>query len=112
VVRYDRAAGGQVLDAFAERALALGIGLDDWGSMFRADGLFEAAAVVDPARAAAMIDSLPEPSGLSSQELKNGSRSRGSSPGRRTSAGGIPSSDCWRSFRSARRRTDTGLTAG
>jgi hypothetical protein len=33
--------------------------------------VFEATAIVDPARTAAMIGSLPEPSGLSLQELKN-----------------------------------------
>jgi hypothetical protein len=42
--------------------------------MFNAEGLFDAAAIVDPARAAAMIDSLPEPSGTSIQELKNRAR--------------------------------------
>jgi hypothetical protein len=42
--------------------------------MFRGEEVFEAAAIVDPARAAAMIDSLPEPSGLSTQELKNSAR--------------------------------------
>jgi hypothetical protein len=46
----------------------------NWGSMFRGEEVFEAAAVVDPARAAAMIDSLPEPPGLSRQELKNAAR--------------------------------------
>jgi len=72
--RYDRAVGRQVFDGFAGRALALRIGLDDWGFMFKGESVFEAAAVVDPARAAAMIDSLPEPSGLSTQELKNAAR--------------------------------------
>jgi hypothetical protein len=73
--RYDRKVGRQVLQGFADRALALRIGLDDWGSMFRAgEDVFESAALVDPARAAAMIDSLPESSGLSTQELKNRAR--------------------------------------
>jgi hypothetical protein len=39
--------------------------------MFRGEEVFEAAAIVDPAQAATMIDSLPEPSGLSTQDLKN-----------------------------------------
>ena len=39
--------------------------------MFRGQEVFEAEAIVEPARAAAMIDSLPEPSGLSHVELKN-----------------------------------------
>ena len=71
MARYDLSIARQVLNAFADRALALRIGLDDWGSMFRGDEVFEAAAIVDPVRAAAMIGSLPESSGLSLQELKN-----------------------------------------
>jgi beta-lactamase regulating signal transducer with metallopeptidase domain len=74
IARYDRPVARQVLKVFADRALADRIGLEDWGPMFRAEGLFEAAAVVDPATAAAMIDSLPEPAGLSTQELKNAAR--------------------------------------
>ena len=74
VVSYDRAAGRQVLDGFAARALALRIGLADWGRMLWGNEVFEAAAVVDPARAAAMVDSLPDPSGLSPRELKNSAR--------------------------------------
>jgi hypothetical protein len=69
IARYDRSVARQVMNAFADR-----IGLVDWGSNFRAEGLFEAAAVVDPARAAAMIDSLPESAGLSIQGLKNSAR--------------------------------------
>jgi hypothetical protein len=42
--------------------------------MFGGNDVFEAAAIVDPARAAAMIDSLPEPRGLTRQELKNSAR--------------------------------------
>jgi hypothetical protein len=42
--------------------------------MFRGEEVFEASAVVDPERAAAMIESLPEPAGLSTQELKNAAR--------------------------------------
>jgi hypothetical protein len=38
--RYDRAIARQVLDGFADRALAGRIGLEDWGSMFRDDSLF------------------------------------------------------------------------
>ena len=74
IARHDLSIARQVLNAFADRALALRIGLDDWGLMFRGEDVFEAAAVVDPARAAAMIDSLPNPSGLSLQELKNAAR--------------------------------------
>ncbi len=74
LARYDHSIARQVFSAFADRALAHRIGLEDWGSMFRGDELFEAAAVVDPATAAAMIDSLPEPAGLSTQELKNAAR--------------------------------------
>ena len=72
--RYDRVVARQVFKGFADRALALRVGLADWGSMFGGQELFEAAAVVDPARAAAMVESLPEPAGLSSQELKNAAR--------------------------------------
>jgi tetratricopeptide (TPR) repeat protein len=74
LARYDRSIAQQLLNAFAGRALAYRIGLENWASMFSDDGVFEAAASVDPARAAAMIDSLPEPSGHSVQELKNRAR--------------------------------------
>ena len=56
LARYDRPASRQMLDVFADRAIRRRIGLDDWGSMFHGEGLFAAAAVVDPVRAAAMID--------------------------------------------------------
>jgi len=72
--RYDRAISRQILDGFAEGAIRRRVGLDDWGSMFKGEEVFEAMAVVDPARAAAMIDSLPESSGLSTGELKNAAR--------------------------------------
>ena len=68
--RYDRAIGRQVFHSFADRALADRIGLEEWGSMFRGDSLFEAAAVVDPARAAEMIAIAP----------RRGRRSDGSRP--------------------------------
>jgi hypothetical protein len=74
LARYDHSIAQQLLNAFADRALAHQIGLANWGSMFNAEGLFDAAAIVDPVRAAAMIDSLPEPSGTSIQELKNRAR--------------------------------------
>jgi beta-lactamase regulating signal transducer with metallopeptidase domain len=74
VARYDRSASRQILDGFTGRAIRRRIGLDDWGSMFRGEELFAAAAVVDPARAAAMIDELPESAGLSTRELKNSAR--------------------------------------
>jgi hypothetical protein len=74
LARYDRSIARQVLNSFADRALAHRIGLDDWGPMFRGQEVFEAEAIVEPARAAAMIDSLPEPSGLSHVELKNAAR--------------------------------------
>jgi beta-lactamase regulating signal transducer with metallopeptidase domain len=74
LARYDRSIARQVLGSFADRALAHRIGLDDWGIMFRGEEVFEAAAIVDPVRAAAMIDSLPEPSGLSLEALKNSAR--------------------------------------
>ena len=78
VARYDRPASRQMLDVFADRAIRRRIGLDDWGSMFHGEGLFAAAAVVDPVRAAAMIDELPESAGLSTREpgqlLADGSR--------------------------------------
>jgi hypothetical protein len=38
LARYDHAIARQVFNSFADRALAHRIGLDDWGSMFRADG--------------------------------------------------------------------------
>jgi hypothetical protein len=44
---------------------------------FGGEELFEACAVVDPARAAVLIESLPEPAGLSAQELKNAARLSG-----------------------------------
>jgi hypothetical protein len=69
--RYDRAIGRQVLRSFADRALAERIGLEDWGSMFRGDSLFEAAAVVDPAWAAERIESLPETGDPSGRGLKD-----------------------------------------
>jgi hypothetical protein len=73
--RFDRDVGRQVFQGFADRALAHRIGLDDWGSMFRGgEDVFEAAALVDPARAAALIDSLPESSGVSTRDLKNSAR--------------------------------------
>jgi hypothetical protein len=58
--RYDRAITRHVFHSFAERALAERNSLEDWGSMFRGDSLFDAAAVVDPAWGADMIASLPE----------------------------------------------------
>jgi beta-lactamase regulating signal transducer with metallopeptidase domain len=72
--RYDVASARQVWSGFADRALAQRIGLEDWGSMFRDDSIFEAAAVVEPARVAAMIDSLPESSGPREHGLKNRAR--------------------------------------
>ena len=74
MARYDRSIALQLLNAFADRALAHRIGLEDWDSMFSDEGVFDAAAIIDPARAAAMIDSLPEPSGPSIKELKNRAR--------------------------------------
>ncbi len=72
--RYDRTVARQTFSGFAERALALQIGLANWGPMFGGGEIFESSAIVDPARAAAMIESLREPTGLSSQELKNAAR--------------------------------------
>ncbi len=63
--RYDRAIAHQVFHSFADRALSDRTGLEDWGTMFRGDSLFEAAAVVNPARAAEMIASLPDAAGAS-----------------------------------------------
>ena len=75
VTRYDRTIARQVLDGFADRAVADRIGLDDWGSMFRDDSIFQAAAIVDPARAVAMIESLPEATGsASARGLKDTAR--------------------------------------
>ena len=78
--RYDRAIARQILDGFAERALADRIGLDDWGSMFRDDSIFQAAAIVDPARAVAMIESLPEAIGPAFGSVTQGHRADGFRP--------------------------------
>jgi hypothetical protein len=43
-------------------------------SMYRDDSIIEAAAVVDPAQTAAMIDSLPDSSGPREEGLKNRAR--------------------------------------
>jgi hypothetical protein len=72
--RYDLALARQLFSGFAEGALARRVGLVDWGPMAAGEEVFQAAAVVDPARAEAMIGSLPEPSGLSAQVLKNAAR--------------------------------------
>ncbi len=74
IARYDRAIACQILDGFADGAARRRIGLEDWGAMFKGDEVFEAMALVDPARAAGLIDSLPESSGLSRDELKNTAR--------------------------------------
>ncbi|MGP0065878.1 MAG: hypothetical protein ACLQGP_20025 [Isosphaeraceae bacterium] len=65
-IGYDRTIARQVLDGIAGRALAQRIGLADWGSMYRDDSIFVAAAIVDPLRVAAMIESLPETAGSAS----------------------------------------------
>jgi beta-lactamase regulating signal transducer with metallopeptidase domain len=72
--RYDQAVSRQVLDGFAEGAISRRVGLEDWGSMFKDDEVFQATTLVDPARVAAMIDSLPVPAGLAASELKNAVR--------------------------------------
>jgi hypothetical protein len=69
VARYDRTLARQVLEGFAQRAMSDRIGLDDRGSMFRDNSIFQAAAIVDPARAVAMLQSLPESTGSSSARM-------------------------------------------
>jgi hypothetical protein len=64
-----------VFSGFAERALADRIGLDVWGNMFRDESIFEAGAIVDPARTAGMIESLPEATGTpAARRLKDTAR--------------------------------------
>jgi beta-lactamase regulating signal transducer with metallopeptidase domain/protocatechuate 3,4-dioxygenase beta subunit len=72
--RFDVASARHLWSGFAGRALAHRIGLEDWGSMYRDDSIIEAAAVVDPAQTAAMIDSLPDSSGPREEGLKNRAR--------------------------------------
>jgi beta-lactamase regulating signal transducer with metallopeptidase domain len=74
ISRYDRAIARQILDGFADGAVRRRVGLDDWGSMFHGDRTIEAMALVDPARAVAMLDSLPATASLSTSALKNACR--------------------------------------
>jgi len=55
LARYDRAVARQVLQPVARRARSL-----DYGRRSRAPNLFAAAAVIDPAWAIALADSLPD----------------------------------------------------
>jgi hypothetical protein len=56
VARFVRAVSRQLDSGFAKGALARQIGLTDWHQGGAGEELFFAAAVLDPARAAAMID--------------------------------------------------------
>jgi len=55
LARYDRAVARQVLEPAARRVRSL-----DYGRIFRARETFAAAAVIDPAWAVALTDSLPD----------------------------------------------------
>ena len=72
--RYDLAVSRQLFDGFASGALVRRVGMENWDSSATREELFEAAVAVDPAHAVAMVESLPQPEGLSSNELRNAAR--------------------------------------
>ncbi len=62
VARYDRESARAVLDAYAGMAVARLKGMADRDQSFEAESVFTAAALVDPARAVALAEGLPDAS--------------------------------------------------
>jgi hypothetical protein len=74
LARYDRSAAGAVLDSCIDGLLKLIVGGTDSDQSFYVGLLFIATVIVDPARAAARIERLPEPVDLSPSRPKNDAR--------------------------------------
>ncbi len=76
VARYDHVAARAVLDACAGDLLTQILGATDSDSGFYVGLLFDAAAFVDPDRAVALLDRLPEPADPAMSRPRNNARLR------------------------------------